>query len=340
MTNMQAQAASGLAPRPKVLILYNENPAWPEEDRAWTQRMVRQLSGALRLNGISHRPLCFFESLACLDDYDPREWLIWNWGEELNGRPWTDAVVAAELEARGFAFTGSSARVLAFSVDRMNIKERLRAAGLPTLPAQRFTEPAQAASWTDYPAIVKGCTQHGSFGIEPEAVVYSAEELAQRIAYLRAEWDTDALVEPFLDTREFHVALLGNGHVQPLPPVEYDYGAFSSPRERLFAYSYKHNSDSFGYRAVRLHCPAPLDNARWRARLQEIAVAAYEAFGLSDYGRIDLRMLGDEPQVLDVNPNCDLDLTSALMRSARVAGLPYHAVVGRIVRHAVERMRD
>lgn len=324
--------------QPNVLILYNENPAWPEEDRAWTQRMVRQLSGALRLNGLHSQPLCFFESLERLAAYDPREWLIWNWGEELNGQPWTDAVVAAELEARGFTFTGSAARVLAFSVDRMNIKERLRAAGLPTLPAQRFTDPAQAASWTDYPAIVKGCTQHGSFGIEPEAVVYSAEELAQRIVYLRAEWDSEALVEPFLDTREFHVALLGNGRVQPLPPVEYDYGAFPTPRERLFAYSYKHNSDAFGYRAVRLHCPAPLDNARWRSRLQEIAVAAYEALGLSDYGRIDLRMLGDEPQVLDVNANCDLDLTSALVRSARAAGLPYHAVVGRIVQHAAERM--
>jgi D-alanine-D-alanine ligase len=340
MTPMSAHAASGSAAWPKVLILYNENPAWPAEDRAWTQRMVRQLSGALRLNGLHHQPLCFFDSLSRLDAYDPREWLIWNWGEELNGQPWTDAVVAAELEARGFAFTGASARVLALSVDRMNIKQRLRAAGLPTLPAQRFTNPAEAALWADYPAIVKGCTQHGSFGIEPEAVVYSVEELAQRIAYLRAEWDTDALVEPFLDTREFHVALLGNGRVQPLPPVEYDYAAFHTPRERLFAYSYKHDSSAFGYHAVRLRCPAPLDNDRWRARLQEIAVAAYEALGLSDYGRIDLRMLGDEPQVLDVNANCDLDLTSALMRSARVAGLPYHAVVGRIVQHAAERMQD
>jgi D-alanine-D-alanine ligase len=329
---------NGSAAGPKVLILYNEDPDWPEEDRSWTQRMVRQLSGALKLNGIEHQPLRFFESLAALDAYDPREWLIWNWGEELNGQPWTDAVIAAELEARGFAYTGSPGSVLSFSVDRMNIKERLRALGLPTLPARRFTDPAQASQWRDYPAIVKGCTQHGSFGIEPAAVVYSVEALAQRIAYLRAEWQTDALVEPFLDTREFHVALLGNGRVEPLPPVEYDYTAFHTPRERLFAYSYKHNSEAFGYRAVKLHCPAPLDNARWRARLQDIAVAAYEALGLSDYGRIDLRMLGDEPQVLDVNPNCDLDLTSALMRSAKAAGLPYHAVVGRIIQHAAERM--
>ncbi len=338
MARMANQTRVTATARPKVLILYNENPAWPEEDRAWTRRMVRQLSGALRLNGLEHQSLRFFDSLEQLEAYDPRDWLIWNWGEELDGQPWTDAVVAAELEARGFAFTGSAAHVLAFSVDRMNIKERLRAAGLPTLPARRFTDPAQAVSWTDYPAIVKGCTQHGSFGIEPEAVVASAEALAQRIAYLRVTWGTDALVEPFLDTREFHVALLGNGRVQALPPVEYDYGAFPTPREQLFAYSYKHDAESFGYRAVKLRCPAPLDNARWRARLQEIAVAAYAALGLSDYGRIDFRMLGDEPQVLDVNANCDLDLTSALMHSARVAGLPYHAVVGRIVQHAAERL--
>lgn len=325
--------------KPKVLILHNESPDWPASDKAWNQRMVRQLSGALKLNGYEHQPLQIYDSLAALDDYDPREWLVWNWGEELGGQPWTDAVVAAELEARGFAFTGSASEVLAFSVDRMNIKERLQEHGLPTLPARRFTAPEQAVEWTEFPAIVKGCTQHGSFGIEPEAVVDTVEQLAGRIAYLRAEYQCDALAEQFLDTREFHVAVLGNGKAEALPPVEYDYSAFRQPHQRLFAFSYKHNETTFGYHAVKMRCPAPLDNPHLRARLQEVALGAYHALGLNDYGRIDLRMLGDEPQVLDVNANCDLDLTSALMKSAKALGLAYHHVVARIVEYAAARVR-
>lgn len=329
----------GSAPaRPNILILYNENPTWPAGDLAWTRRMVRQLSGALKLGGYVTQALPVYDTLSFLDDYDPREWLIWNWVEELNGQPWTDAVVALELEQRGFAFTGSSAGVLAFSVDRMNIKTRLQALGLPTLPARRLTSAAEATAWAMFPAIVKGCTQHGSFGIEPEAVVADTAALADRVNYLRTELNTDALVEPFLDTREFHVAVLGNGRAHALPPVEYDYTAFSAPHERLFAYSYKHNEFSRGYHAVRLRCPAPVDDPRLTARLQEVAVGAYQALGIHDYGRIDMRLLDGEPQVLDVNPNCDIDFTSALMTSAKASGLPYHAVIARIAQHASERL--
>lgn len=322
----------------KILILYNRNPEWPIGDLAWTQRMVRQLTGALELNGHMVQVLPIFDSLTELEAFNPREWLIWNWAEELGGQPWTDAVIAAELEARGFAFTGSPAGVLSFSVDRMNIKQRLHELGLPTLPARRFSQPEQASEWQVFPAIVKGCTQHGSFGIEPEAVVYNTQQLAERIQYLRAVLDTDALVEQFLNTREFHVGVLGNGHAEALLPVEYDYSAFTRESERIFAYSYKHDETSPGYHAVKLRCPALHDNVQWQSRLQEVAVGAYQALGIFDYGRIDLRMLGDEPQVLDVNPNCDLDFGSAFMLGAKKGGLTYHATVNRIVEQAAERM--
>lgn len=324
--------------KPKILVLYNRNPDWPVSDLAWTQRMIRQLTGALTFTGYEVQAYPIFDTLALVDQFSPREWLIWNWVEELGGQPWTDAVIAAELEARGFAFTGSPAGVLSFSVDRMNIKQRLQELGLPTLPAQRFSQPEQAVEWRVFPAIVKGCTQHGSFGIEPEAVVYNTDQLAARIHYLRTELNSDALVEQFLDTREFHVGVLGNGRAEALLPVEYDYSAFIEESQRLFAYSYKHDETSPGYHAVKMHCPAPQDNARWRARLQEVAVGAYQALGIYDYGRIDLRMLGDEPQVLDVNANCDIDFTSAFMLGAKTQGLAYHQTIQKIVEQAAERM--
>jgi len=324
--------------KPNILVLYNFNPDWPESDLAWTRRMVRQLTGALTFTGYTARAYPIFDTLAILDQFNPRDWLIWNWVEELGGQPWTDAIIAAELEARGFAFTGSPAAVLSFSVDRMNIKQRLQELGLPTLPAQRFSQPEQAGGWDVFPAIVKGCTQHGSFGIEPEAVVYNTTQLAARIHYLRTELNSDALVEQFLDTREFHVGVLGNGRAEALLPVEYDYSAFLEESQRLFAYSYKHDETSPGYHAVKMHCPAPQDNAQWRVRLQEVAVGAFQALGIYDYGRIDLRMLGDEPQVLDVNPNCDIDFTSAFMLGAKTQGLAYHQTIQKIVEQATERM--
>lgn len=324
---------------PSVLILYNENPAWPASDRAWTARMVRMLAGALRHTSHTVRTAMVFDTLTPLDAYDPRAWVVWNWAEELGGRPWTDWQVAAELERRGFAFTGSSSDVLAASVDRRWIKARLRAHGLATLPDDVFADPDESRAWSSFPAIVKGVTQHGSFGIDREAVVDTPETLAERVACVRATFDCAALVEPFLDTREFHVAVLGDDRV--LPPAEYDFSGLADPRDRLLTYQSKHGDTAeagYAYPALRLlRCPADVDEALG-ARLAAAALGAFRALGCRDYARVDMRLLEDQPVLLDVNPNCDLDLTSVVMRGARALGWAYHDVVAHIAALAAGRM--
>jgi D-alanine-D-alanine ligase len=324
--------------KPKVVVLFNENPDWPESDKAWTQRMVDKVTEALEEKGYTHQTLKIFDSLSGLADYDPKEWLVWNWAEEIGGQAWTDSVVAAELGERGFAYTGSPPETLLFSCDRLRVKKRLQEFGVPTLPARLYAEASEAADWAVFPAIVKGANQHGSFGIEGNSIVHNPEQLAARIQYMRDTYQDDSLVEQFLDSREFHVGVFGNGNADPLPPAEYDYSAFSDMHDRLFTYSWKYDDKSWGYHAVKIVAPAPQDKPLWRESLQAVAVAAYKALGVTDYGRIDLRMLGDEPQVLDVNPNPDLDSTSALMASARSVGMTYADVVERIVKNATARM--
>jgi D-alanine-D-alanine ligase len=324
--------------RPNILVLYNESPDWPEHDKAWNARMTDLLTAALRSEGFVCQPAKIFDSLSVLDDYDPRAWLVWNWVEELGGQAWTDGVAAAELEGRGFAFTGSSAAALALSVDRFNIKQRLLEAGLPTLPARRFSQPEESRGWDDFPAIVKGATQHGSFGIDAGSVVQTPEQLAGRIAYMRATYNCDSLVERFLDTREFHVSVLGNGRAHALPPAEYDYSVFDDIHDRLYTYQWKYDDKSYGYHALKLRCPSPMDDPALRQRLEEVSVGAYRALNLSDYGRVDIRLLDGQPQILDVNANPDLADNSAFVASAQAGGLTYAQTMARIVAHATERM--
>jgi D-alanine-D-alanine ligase len=324
--------------RPKVVALSNENPEWTPFDKQWADDMLRMLTDGLREEGYVVESFKFFEDLSVLDRFDPREWLVWNWGEELAGRPWTEAEVAAELERRGFVYTGSPPEVLAFAQNRMRAKERLRAAGLPTLPARVFTDLSGVEAWMRYPAIVKGANQHASHGITSDSIVHNAAELAARITYLRDNFQDDALVEPFLDTREFQVAVWGNGNPEALPPVEFDYSMFGDVRDRLYTYDWKFDHDSRGYKEIKMPCPAPADKPEWRARLEAAALAAYRVMGLRDYGRFDMRMLGDEPQILDVNPNPDLDPVSVIPISTRALGMTYGQMADRIARFASARM--
>ncbi|MEP7356032.1 MAG: hypothetical protein ABI847_02175 [Anaerolineales bacterium] len=324
--------------QPKVLVLYNEDPSWPQYDIESSQAMLTVLTDGLREQGYPYAAHQFFDDLSGLDAYDPREWLVWNWGEELAGRPWTEAEVADELERRGLAYTGAPPAVLRRLQNRLQVKEALRAAGLPTLPARVFTDPALAGEWEHYPAMVKGANQHASYGITREAVAANAAELAIRIDYLRRSFNDEALVEPFLDTREFQVAVWGNRDPQALPPQEFDYSAFDDQRDRLYTYDWKFNPQSRGYSEIKMVCPAPADRPDWRARLMEVSVEAYRSLGLRDYGRIDLRMQGDEPQILDVNANPDLEYISVLPASSRSVGLNYGAMLDHILRLAAERM--
>jgi D-alanine-D-alanine ligase len=324
--------------KPKILVLHNENPDWTQEDRDAYKDMMDLMWSGLREQGYVYAPASFFDNLSVLDGYDPAEWLVWNWAEELAGKPWTDALIVDELERRGFTYTGSTASTLRLSQNRMTVKECLRDAGLPTLAARVFTSPDQASEWSDFPAIVKGLNQHASYGIGRDSVVETTQALAARIAWMRETFADDSLVEPFLDTREFHVAVWGNDPPEALPPLEFDYSAFDDMHDRLYTYEAKFDMNSRGFKEIKMPCPAPADRPDWRQRLERIARDTYRLFDMRDYGRVDLRMLGDEPQVLDVNANPDLDPLSVLPTAARALGMDFGAMVDRIITFASARM--
>ena len=325
---------------PKIVALTNENPDWSAADIRQGDDAWRVLLAGLAQEGYTYRGFKFFDDLTFLDDFDPREWLVWNWGEELAGRPWSDAEVVEEIERRGFAYTGASPQLIRLAQDRMGVKRQLQAAGLPTLPAAIISDPGTAREWTAYPAIVKGANQHASVGIAAESVVDTADQLASRVIHLRQHHDDDALVEPFLDSREFQVTVWGNEVPEALPPAEIDYSIFPNVRDRLYTEAWKFDRASRGYLDVKLLCPAPLDRPDWRIRLEQVAVRAYQALALRDYARFDLRLLGDEPQILDVNVNPDLlaDGHSTVVIAAEAAGFGYPQMVARILEFAAARM--
>jgi D-alanine-D-alanine ligase len=76
-----------------------------------------------------------------------------------------------------------------------------------------------------------------------------------------------------------------------------------------------------------------------RARLQKVAVDAYRALRVKDYGRVDLRLTETgEIYVLEVNASCYLEKSSEFAMAAAASGLDYPRLIERIVNLASERM--
>jgi D-alanine-D-alanine ligase len=328
----------------RVLILYSVVERLPrgeprdgiaDEEVLWTAQAMAE---ALAERGwpVEARGIRDLESLhRALDSFDPRETLVINLCETLEGRPQGEAVVPVALEARGFVYTGSSGATLSLCLDKARAKARLRAAGLPTPPAQVFHNPDEPLR-IPLPAIVKPLMEDASHGIDREAVVTEERTLRARVAYVLGVYRQPALVETFIDGREFNVALWGGRNPEVLPLAEVDYSRIPNPLWRVCTYAAKWLPGSEEYELTPVRCPAELEEER-AARVREVALRAFRAVRCRDYARVDIRLQGETPYVLEVNPNPSLAPNSGFVNAARAAGYSYGMLAERLIRLAWER---
>jgi len=306
-----------------TVLLHNVDPAWSGEESAMALDAVQALSQAMLALGhaVIVVPLRDDGIQAALSPFSPDSHIVFNWCEGIPGQDHSEAEVARVLEALGFIFTGAGADVLELSGDKRRVKERLDCAGIPT-PDWRLFHTAECRAWTRFPAIVKPVNEHCSEGITSEAVVMDSSELTARITYILETYQQAALVEDFIDGREFHVSLWGNGHVDMLPPAEMDFSGFPAVKDRLCTYDSKFVPGSRHYEGIQTVLPAPLSPEELGA-MEAICRKAYRTIGCRDYGRLDLRARDGVFYVLDVNPNADISFDASLACAAEVAGHSY-----------------
>jgi D-alanine-D-alanine ligase len=320
-----------------VLLLYNLDPAWTPAELEEARQEAVKLEAGLRSLGHPVTPLSIEtpDLVTPMSRYTPEDYIVFNWCEGVPGLPWSDALVAQALETMNFTYTGASPEVLVTCQDKALVKRQLEWHHFDT-PRWRLYATLACDDWDCFPAIVKPSRVHCSFGITPEAVVLTPAELRRRIAYVLDEFHQPALVEDFIDGREFHVSLLGNGTISMLPPAEMDFTAFDDVRDRLCTYDAKFDATSRHYKGIQLRLPAPLTDAEYQL-LETTAIATYRRLGCRDYARLDLRLRYGDFYVLDVNPNADLSSESSLALAAEVAGYSYGALGSRLVNLAARR---
>jgi len=320
-----------------VLLLYNVDPSWPPQDIQDCHAEAHLLKDALVEVGHPVQEVCVqsAELETHLDGVNPNEHLILNWCEELPGIPRSASLVAKALDRMGFTYTGASAEALVFSQDKRLVKARLRAQGIPT-PRWRILTTASSDGWDCFPAIVKPAFEHCSFGVTRDAVVLSSVELAERIFYVLETFQQPVLVEEFLDGREFHVTVLGNGKLNMLPPAEMDFSAFKNIKDRLCTFESKFDPQSMPYNLIELRLPASLSQDE-QCQIEEIALNAYRAVDCRDYARLDLRLRDGIFYVLDINPNADISPDTSLAAAAEWFGLSYGRLASLLINLAAER---
>ncbi len=320
-----------------VVLLYNVNPEWTPEEKSEVIKQSAGLEEALQKTGYPTCSVCVTHSDigSYLRELDPEKHIIFNWCEDLPGVKHGEWLVAKKLEEMGYTFTGADSAALALAQDKQRIKMILEQASVPT-PAWRIFNTPDGQGWTIFPAIVKPQSEHCSAGITPESVVLNQNDLKERISFILTQYGQPALVEDFIDGREFHVAVWGNENVSVLPAAEMDFSSFRNIRDRLCSYEAKFIPGSQHYEEITTLLPAPL-TCEEKAALEKVCLDAYRATGCRDYARMDIRLRNNVFYVLDVNPNADISSDASMACAAEAAGITFAGMGSHIVQLAVRR---
>ncbi len=231
----------------------------------------------------------------------------------------------AMLEMLGVPYVGSGPTGHALALDKVITKVLLQRYDLPTPKYWVFSSSEEVPSYLNYPLIVKPKNEAVSYGLK---VVNSLDELKEAIEYIISSYQQQALVEEFIQGREFAVGLLGNVDPEVFPVVEFDFQGdpmgIQTAEQKLKC-------------PVEKICPAVISQ-ELSEKLKSISKKAFRTLGLHDFARVDFRVDNRENiYILEVNSMASLGPRGSYVSAAKVAGYSFQGLVNRMLDVAVVR---
>lgn len=349
---MVAPSPNDRPPSPsKITVIYNADYdaelTGDERDVCAVVESARAITDALgaagytaELVGVAGRDV--FDVMTRLREDRPD--LVFNLCESMAGDPTNEPTFAGLLDLFEIPYTGADLVALTLCLHKRRSKDIMLGRGIATPPHRFLATPAAledpGLDALDFPWFLKLAHEDASVGITEANVVRDARALRTRAREMMDEFGQAVLAERYVEGREINVTLLGNGpELSVLPLHEIDFAAMPADRPRIVSYAAKWDEAHVDYVGTK---PVPLREAspEMVARCEQIARAAWDAHGLRDYGRVDLRVDRDGmPWVIDVNPNPDISPDAGVARSAAVVGMSYPQLIGRIAELAWRRVR-
>ena len=263
--------------------------------------------------------------------------LVYNLMEMFGANVRADVPIAGLLDLLGYRYTGGGPSELALRQDKGLAKRALAFEKILYPDFAVFSrDDFETGGNLRMPLFVKPLRADASIGIGTNSLVHDATSLMKRVVAIHEKFDDSALAEEYIEGREFYVGVLGNRDPIAFPPVEMDFSGLADGAPHVLDSKAKWAKNSAEFKGTKAVMPDLPDELR--ARLQKVALEAYRALRVRDYGRVDLRLTDTgEIYVIEVNANCYLEETGEFAVAAEVAGIGYDELINRIVDLAVER---
>jgi D-alanine-D-alanine ligase len=326
----------------RVLVLHNQ-PVLPEDHpdadseheilftTEFVQRTLIEAGYDVATLGVSRDPAVLLDGLR-----DLRPDVVFNLFEGLADFGDTEAHVAGILEWLEIPYTGCPYQTLCLARGKHVTKHLLAGAGLPTAKFLVAEDVPVEDCPLDWPVIVKPATQDASVGVDQGSVVTDLDRLNERVAYLLDNYGPPVLIEEFIRGREFSVGVVEVPDLRVLPVSEILFVETDPDFWPIVTYDAKWKPGTRDYEATPPAYPARV-SPRLRDKLQSLAKQAFRLLGCRDYARVDFRVRGSKPFILEVNPNPDFSPTAGLSGGLESAGIRHAQFTVDLVQRALAR---
>jgi len=320
----------------KIVVLHGEIPDEASVDELDTLDQVDIISETLKDLGHEPVPVPVSMNLAQMAEtlvaVGPDA--IFNLVEALNGRGNLIHVVPSVLDTIGIPYTGATAEAIFMTSNKIVAKKILKGAGIPTIPWWSHGDSADSG-FSGGRYIVKSVWEHASIGIDESSLVEvsSPEQLHKALDDFRLKLGGPCLAEPFIEGREFNVAVLAGdrGH-QILPPAEVRFNNYPEGKPKLLTYRAKWDEESFEFQNILACFDFTEEDGPLLARLNDLTHRCWEAFDLKGYARIDFRVdKNGTPLVMEINTNPCLSPDGGFAWCVEEAGIFFKDAVSRII---------
>jgi len=327
--------------RRRILVMMHKDLVPPDSLDGYTEEEIAvwktEYDVTANLHNLGHevRALGVRSDLSVLrravEEFRPH--IVFNLLEEFDGEAVLDQNVVSYLELLRLPYTGCSPRGLILARDKALSKKimsyhRIRT---PAFGVFRRGRSIRRPRGLKFPLIVKSLIEEASLGISQASIVDSDEKLAERVAFIHEQIQTDAIAEQYIDGREFYVGVMGNHRLTTFPVWELLFTKAGDDIPRIATAKVKFDAKYQEKVGIETHQAKDL-SAKQVDDITRFGKRIYRSLGLSGYARIDLRMTPEgKVYVLEANPNPELAYGEDFAEAAEAAGIGYEQLIQRIV---------
>lgn len=244
----------------------------------------------------------------------------------LHGIDGEDGKIQAALELLGVPYTGSGPLGSAMAMDKAVAKRIMESAGILTPKWQEIAYTASdiptLVETLPVPCVVKAVDGGSSIGVSLPDTKEELEKALREILH----YGSRIVVEEKIVGREFTQPVLGDTYLSTIEIVP--------PEGSTFDYVAKYQSGSAAAQEI---CPAHITEKE-HLLMGETALKLHKALGLSVYSRTDFILdAEDRAWCLEVNTLPGMTPNSLIPKAARVAGMSYEELCGKIITLSLEK---